>query len=88
MPESLTVCSCNGVSKGDLMRAWEAGDRSVAEVSARTRATTGCGGCSDVVAGIVEWLAAGDPDQTTSSGALEDDTQRKRDAHEMEMSRG
>lgn len=88
MPESLTVCSCNGVSKGDLMRAWGAGDRSVAEVSARTRATTGCGGCSDVVAGIVEWLAAGDPDQTTSSGAPEDDTQRKRDAHEMEMSRG
>lgn len=61
MPERFTVCRCNGVTKADLVRAWHAGDRTAPEMAARTRVTTGCGGCTDVVAGIVEWLAASDP---------------------------
>jgi assimilatory nitrate reductase electron transfer subunit len=28
-----------------------------------TRATTGCGGCRDAVAGIVEWLCATEPQE-------------------------
>jgi assimilatory nitrate reductase electron transfer subunit len=61
MPGSTTVCRCNGVSKKDIVAAWEAGAGSVAAVAAATRATTGCGGCKDLVCGLVEWLGASDP---------------------------
>ena len=44
-----------------ICSAWQDGARTTAEVAARTRATTGCGGCRDVVAGLVEWLAETDP---------------------------
>ena len=62
MPGATTVCRCNGVSKRDVVAAWEAGAHTVADVAARTRATTGCGGCTDVVCGLVDWLDASDPD--------------------------
>lgn len=62
MPGATTVCRCNGVSKKDIVTAWEAGARGVAAVAAATRATTGCGGCKDVVCGLVDWLAASDPE--------------------------
>jgi assimilatory nitrate reductase electron transfer subunit len=56
MPDGATVCACNNVSKGRIRHCWEAGARDVAEVAARTRATTGCGGCRDTVEGILGWL--------------------------------
>jgi assimilatory nitrate reductase electron transfer subunit len=62
MPGVTTVCRCNGVSKRDIVSAWEAGAGSVEAVAAATRATTGCGGCTDVVCGLVDWLNASDPD--------------------------
>ncbi|TAK70816.1 MAG: NAD(P)/FAD-dependent oxidoreductase [Actinomycetota bacterium] len=61
MPAGTTVCSCNGVTKGAIQQAVLGGSRSVAAVARATRATTGCGGCRDVVSGIVDWLAAADP---------------------------
>lgn len=66
MPGETTVCRCNTVSKNDLVHAWEDGADSVAELARRTRATTGCGGCTDAVCGLVDWLRASDPasDQT------------------------
>ncbi|MEH0843150.1 FAD-dependent oxidoreductase [Micromonospora sp. CPCC 205711] len=57
MPDAATVCQCNDVSKGALVRCWRAGARTVDEVVATTRAGTGCGGCRDAVAGIVGWLS-------------------------------
>lgn len=63
MPDRAVVCRCNGVTKGDLVGCWRHGARSVAEVAAATRATTGCGGCADAVCGIVDWLRRSDPDQ-------------------------
>ncbi|HEY0697267.1 MAG TPA: (2Fe-2S)-binding protein, partial [Micromonospora sp.] len=60
MPDSAVVCQCNTVPKSALVRCWRAGARSVAEVVAATRATTGCGGCRDAVAGIVDWLSTVD----------------------------
>jgi assimilatory nitrate reductase electron transfer subunit len=57
MPDSAEVCNCNSVTKGQIRACWEDGARSVGEVQARTRATTGCGTCKDAVAGIVSWLA-------------------------------
>ncbi|MEJ3743736.1 FAD-dependent oxidoreductase [Actinomycetes bacterium KLBMP 9797] len=60
MPDAATVCQCNTVSKGALVRCWRAGARSVDDVVAATRATTGCGTCRDAVEGIVDWLSAVD----------------------------
>ncbi len=62
MPDRATVCRCNGVAKGDVVASWRAGARSVPEVVRATRATTGCGGCADLVAGLVDWLERADPD--------------------------
>jgi assimilatory nitrate reductase electron transfer subunit len=58
MPDAATVCQCNSVSKGELVRHWREGAQGMAELVRATRATTGCGGCRDAVAGIVDWLVA------------------------------
>ncbi|PJJ56243.1 assimilatory nitrate reductase electron transfer subunit [Mumia flava] len=62
MPGSTTVCRCNGVTKRDLVHAWDCGATSLDALAADTRATTGCGGCRSLVCGIVDWLQASDPD--------------------------
>ncbi|HEY6797918.1 MAG TPA: FAD-dependent oxidoreductase [Kineosporiaceae bacterium] len=62
IPDRATICRCNGVTKGALVRAWSSGARGTAGLAAATRATTGCGTCTDAVAGIAGWLAASDPD--------------------------
>lgn len=69
MPDRATVCRCNGVTKGDLMAGWGAGCRTRSEMAARTRATTGCGGCGDAVDGILDWLRASDPEPGAASSA-------------------
>ncbi|WP_208322351.1 MULTISPECIES: FAD-dependent oxidoreductase [unclassified Mumia] len=56
MPGSTTVCRCNGVTKRDLVAAWDGGACSVDALAATTRATTGCGGCVSLVRGIADWL--------------------------------
>ena len=61
MPASTTVCRCNGVTKGDLVHAWDGGATSVESLAGATRATTGCGGCTKLVGGIVDWLQTTDP---------------------------
>jgi assimilatory nitrate reductase electron transfer subunit len=63
LPARATVCRCNGVTKGDIVQAWEDGAGCVADVAACTRATTGCGGCRGAVDGILAWLAEGEPDR-------------------------
>lgn len=68
MPDRTTVCTCNGVTKGDVVGCWHDGARSVDDVARATRATTGCGGCKDVVCGLVDWLATTDPDQPAEAG--------------------
>ncbi|SBT47686.1 FAD-dependent oxidoreductase [Micromonospora auratinigra] len=74
MPDATTVCQCNDVSKGALVACWRAGARTVAELSAATRAATGCGGCRDAVAGIADWLAevdgGGDPMRRGRTGEV------------------
>lgn len=64
MPSSATVCRCNGVTKKAIVDAHICGDRSVAEVACRTRATTGCGGCTGIVQGLIDWMDEINPDQT------------------------
>ncbi len=62
MPARTTVCQCNGVTKGDIVDCWHAGSTTVGEVAKATRATTGCGGCKEVVCGLLDWLAKADPE--------------------------
>ncbi|MFC6705147.1 FAD-dependent oxidoreductase [Flexivirga alba] len=56
MPSRATVCRCNGVTKKDIVDAHLAGSRELSDVAARTRATTGCGGCTEVVCGLLAWM--------------------------------
>jgi assimilatory nitrate reductase electron transfer subunit len=69
MPGATTVCRCNGVSKRDIVKAWEGGAGTVDAVAAATRATTGCGGCKEVVCGLVDWLNESDPDTPLTEAA-------------------
>ncbi|KQV63363.1 nitrite reductase [Nocardioides sp. Root122] len=52
LPDEAEVCACAGVTAGAIR-----GCASVAECADRTRATTGCGGCADVVRRLVEGAA-------------------------------
>ena len=61
MPDQAVVCRCNSVPKAAITACWRAGARTVADVAAATRATTGCGGCRDAVTGIVDWLSTVEP---------------------------
>jgi nitrite reductase (NADH) large subunit len=54
LPDEAQVCDCNGVCKGDIVRAvTEDGMSSKQEVMSVTRAGTGCGSCKPLVADIV-----------------------------------
>ncbi len=54
-----TLCSCNAVSVGDVQAAIRRdGLSTVTQVGLRTRATTGCGGCSAEVQSLLEREAA------------------------------
>jgi len=57
IPDAAIVCRCNTVTKGALVACWRDGVRSVAGLSARTRAATGCGTCLSAVEGIQGWLS-------------------------------
>jgi assimilatory nitrate reductase electron transfer subunit len=67
MPGSTTVCRCTGVTKKEIVSAWEEGATTVDAVAGATRATTGCGGCKEVVCGLVDWLNASDPSESRST---------------------
>jgi nitrite reductase/ring-hydroxylating ferredoxin subunit len=58
MDDSVQVCNCNGVSKGDLVACVRSGTRNVSGVMAATRAGKGCGVCKGLV-GTVFRLRAG-----------------------------
>ncbi|WP_375002313.1 FAD-dependent oxidoreductase [Aeromicrobium sp. CTD01-1L150] len=67
LPATSTVCRCNGVSKGDVVAAWDAGHRGVDDIADATRATTGCGGCTTAVCSLIEWLQERAQDDATAS---------------------
>jgi assimilatory nitrate reductase electron transfer subunit len=69
IPDRTTICRCNGVTKGALVKAWTAGARGPSGLARATRATTGCGTCAEAVSGIAAWLATCDPDEPDSGAA-------------------
>src|ERR1043166_1045338 len=54
MPDSVQVCNCNGVSKGQIIQAIRKGATSVAKIGACTKAGTGCQSCKGIVAQLIE----------------------------------
>ena len=74
IPAEATICRCNGVTKSDLMDAWDRGCHSVDEMAATTRATTGCGGCTETVCGLVDWLTSSDVGDESSGQPVRNTT--------------
>ncbi|PRZ44285.1 assimilatory nitrate reductase (NADH) beta subunit [Antricoccus suffuscus] len=66
MPEDTAVCRCNGVTKRDIVTGWRDGAATLDQIASVTRATTGCGGCKEAVAGLIDWMAKSDPDRSSS----------------------
>ena len=55
LPPSAQICSCNNVTKGDLVKAiTDDGFVSLAALKAETKAGTGCGGCTPDVKRILD----------------------------------
>ncbi|GAB3678465.1 FAD-dependent oxidoreductase [Actinocorallia lasiicapitis] len=52
------VCFCNNVTTSTIKRCWQQGARSVPEVTAHTRAGTGCGGCRETVRSLLAGFEA------------------------------
>ena len=59
MPVDAQVCNCNGVSKGKIIAAVDAGCRSLKAVCDATKAGTGCGSCIPQVQAVLELAADG-----------------------------
>jgi nitrite reductase (NADH) large subunit len=53
LPLQAQICSCHDVSKGALCDAIAAGEHTLAALKQRTRAGTGCGGCTPSVTQIL-----------------------------------
>ncbi len=53
LPDSAQICSCNNVSKGELVAAVDGGMQTLGELKACTRAGTTCGGCAVMVGQIL-----------------------------------
>ncbi len=49
-----TICFCNCVSYGELVRDIRAGNSTLEKIQECNRATTGCGGCEPEVTEILE----------------------------------
>ena len=59
MPDDAQVCNCNGVSKGKIIAAVDAGCRSLKAVCDATKAGTGFGSCIPQVQAVLELAADG-----------------------------
>ena len=58
MSDSETVCGCNGVAKGTIIAAiHQKGIRTLAQLKQSTRASTGCGSCTDTCVSLLKAVA-------------------------------
>ncbi|MEX1908340.1 FAD-dependent oxidoreductase [Janibacter sp. Y6] len=60
LPDEGVVCRCSSVTKGAIRAAVADGAHDVAEVAARTRASTGCGSCRADVCALLAALTPAD----------------------------
>jgi len=55
LPDSDTICGCMGVSKGDIIQAvHQQGVATMAQLKDRTRASTGCGSCTNMCSRLLQ----------------------------------
>jgi nitrite reductase (NADH) large subunit len=54
LPDSALICSCNGVTKGALCAAIDAGSQSLGALKKATKAATSCGGCAPMTKQILD----------------------------------
>lgn len=54
LPDSVPICSCYGVSKGNICQTVNNGTRDMAATRSCTRAATGYGGCSALMKQVIE----------------------------------
>jgi nitrite reductase (NADH) large subunit len=54
LPDSALICSCNGVTKGGLCAAIDAGSQSLGALKKATKAATSCGGCAPMTKQILD----------------------------------
>ncbi|SDQ27808.1 FAD-dependent oxidoreductase [Actinopolyspora saharensis] len=64
------LCHCNNVSESTLTAAFHAGAEDVTALAAATRATTGCGSCTDSVRRLCEALSAAAPPENSHERAF------------------
>ncbi|SHE68020.1 assimilatory nitrite reductase (NAD(P)H) large subunit precursor [Acidocella aminolytica 101 = DSM 11237] len=58
--EDAEICGCNGVKKGTIVKAIEAGSASVDDVRACTKASASCGSCTGLVEGLLKLTLGAD----------------------------
>jgi nitrite reductase (NADH) large subunit len=54
LPDSALICSCNGVSKKDIIQAVEGGCASLGGLKKKTKAATSCGGCGPLAKALLD----------------------------------
>ncbi len=54
LPETAMICSCYDVSKGAICCAVQEGARTMGDIKAVTKASTGCGGCSALAKQVMD----------------------------------
>jgi assimilatory nitrate reductase electron transfer subunit len=85
LPDDATVCRCNGVSLADITACVHDGAASVEEVARATRATTGCGGCTDDVCDLLRSLGASHEAEEPGENRF---TEEKQMVHSTEIAAG
>ena len=53
LPDTAQICSCNNVTKGDIVTAIDGGTVTIGELKSCTNAATGCGGCAQLVGNLL-----------------------------------
>lgn len=61
LPPEAVVCRCNNVTKAALATAWDGGAHDPGALAKATRATTGCGSCTDEIQGLCREFAESTP---------------------------
>ncbi|WP_108444934.1 nitrite reductase large subunit NirB [Halomonas denitrificans] len=54
LPDGATICSCHNVTKGSICATIDDGATDLGAVKAKTRASTGCGGCAALLKNVVD----------------------------------
>ncbi|RJX71448.1 nitrite reductase large subunit [Vibrio sinensis] len=52
--DSAIICSCHNVTKGDLVAEIQAGTTNLTDLKSKTKAGTGCGGCTNMVKSVLD----------------------------------